>query len=68
MGDPINDCGCVAQFVGNWLSAQYYMFVNKEGKRFVKEDGTRYEDLADEACRRLYRVKEEGKDGFYIHG
>ncbi|MCI9584671.1 MAG: GGDEF domain-containing protein [Clostridium sp.] len=32
------------------------------------EDGTRYEDLADEACRRLYRVKEEGKDGFYIHG
>ncbi len=43
LGDPINDCGCVAQFVGNWLSAQYYMFVNKEGKRFVKEDGTRYE-------------------------
>lgn len=32
------------------------------------EDGTRYEDLADEAGRRLYRVKEEGKDGFYIHG
>lgn len=43
LGDPINDCGCVAQFVGNWLSAQYYMFVNKEGSRFVKEDGTRYE-------------------------
>ncbi len=43
LGDPINDCGCVALFVGNWLSAQYYMFVNKEGKRFVKEDGTRYE-------------------------
>lgn len=43
LGDPINDCGCVAQFVGNWLSAQYYMFVNKEGERFVKEDGTRYE-------------------------
>lgn len=43
LGDPINDCGCVAQFVGNWLSAQYYMFVNKEGTRFVKEDGTRYE-------------------------
>jgi fumarate reductase flavoprotein subunit len=43
LGDPINDCGCVAEFVGNWLSAQYYVFVNKEGKRFVKEDGTRYE-------------------------
>ena len=43
LGDPINDCGCVAEFVGNWLGAQYYMFVNKEGERFVKEDGTRYE-------------------------
>ena len=43
LGDPHNDCGCVAEFVGNWLSAQYYMFVNKEGERFVKEDGTRYE-------------------------
>lgn len=43
LGDPVNDCGCVAHFVGNWLSAQYYMFINKEGKRFVKEDGTRYE-------------------------
>ena len=43
LGDPINDCGCVAQFVGNWLSATEYMFVNKEGERFVKEDGTRYE-------------------------
>lgn len=43
LGDPIKDCGCVAHFVGNWLSAQYYMFVNKEGHRFVKEDGTRYE-------------------------
>lgn len=32
------------------------------------DDGIRYEDLADEAGRRLYRVKEEGKDGFYIHG
>ncbi len=43
LGDPINDCGCVAEFVGNWLGAQYYMFVNLEGQRFVKEDGTRYE-------------------------
>lgn len=43
LGDPINDCGCVAHFVGNWLSATEYMFVNKEGERFVKEDGTRYE-------------------------
>jgi fumarate reductase flavoprotein subunit len=43
LGDPINDCGCVAMFVGNWLSATEYMFVNKEGERFVKEDGTRYE-------------------------
>lgn len=43
LGDPIDDCGCVAEFVGNWLGAQYYMFVNKEGERFVKEDGTRYE-------------------------
>ncbi len=43
LGDPHNDCGCVAEFVGNWLGAQYYMFVNKEGERFVKEDGTRYE-------------------------
>lgn len=43
LGDPINDCGCVAMFVGNWLSATEYMFVNKEGYRFVKEDGTRYE-------------------------
>lgn len=43
LGDPIDDCGCVAMFVGNWLSATEYMFVNKEGERFVKEDGTRYE-------------------------
>lgn len=43
LGDPVEDCGCVAEFVGNWLGAQYYMFVNKEGERFVKEDGTRYE-------------------------
>jgi flavocytochrome c len=43
LGDPIDDCGCVSEFVGNWLGAQYYMFVNKEGERFVKEDGTRYE-------------------------
>ncbi len=43
LGDPIDDCGCVAEFVGNWLGAQYYMFVNLEGQRFVKEDGTRYE-------------------------
>lgn len=41
LGDPKD--GCVAEFVGNWLGAQYYMFVNKEGQRFVKEDGTRYE-------------------------
>ncbi len=48
LGDPINDCGCVAEFVGNWLGAQYYMFVNKEGQRFVKEDGTRAEMSAAE--------------------
>ena len=42
LGDPIEDCGCVSEFVGNWLSATEYMFVNKEGKRFVNEDNTRY--------------------------
>lgn len=42
LGDPINDCGCVSEFVGNWLSATEYMFVNKEGKRFINEDNTRY--------------------------
>lgn len=42
LGDPIDDCGCVSEFVGNWLSATEYMFVNKEGKRFVNEDNTRY--------------------------
>ena len=41
LGDPVD--GCVAEFVGNWLGAQYYVYVNKEGQRFVKEDGTRYE-------------------------
>lgn len=34
-----NHCG---EFVGNWLSATEYMFVNKEGKRFINEDNTRY--------------------------
>ena len=43
LGDPIDDCGCVSEFVGNWLSATEYMFVNKEGERFINEDGTRYE-------------------------
>ncbi len=42
LGDPIDDCGCVSEFVGNWLSATEYMFVNKEGERFVNEDNTRY--------------------------
>ena len=42
LGDPIDDCGCVSEFVGNWLSATEYLFVNKEGKRFVNEDNTRY--------------------------
>lgn len=42
LGDPIDDCGCVSEFVGNWLSATEYMFVNKEGQRFVNEDNTRY--------------------------
>ena len=42
LGDPIADCGCVSEFVGNWLSATEYMFVNKEGKRFINEDNTRY--------------------------
>lgn len=42
LGDPINDCGCVAEFVGNWLSATEYVFVNKEGNRFINEDNTRY--------------------------
>ena len=42
LGDPIDDCGCVSEFVGNWLSATEYMFVNKEGKRFINEDNTRY--------------------------
>ena len=38
LGDPIDDCGCVSEFVGNWLSATEYMFVNKEGKRFILFD------------------------------
>ena len=42
LGDPIDDCGCVSEFVGNWLSATEYMLVNKEGKRFINEDNTRY--------------------------
>ncbi len=42
LGDPINDCGCVSEFVGNWLSATEYVFVNKEGERFINEDNTRY--------------------------
>jgi flavocytochrome c len=42
LGDPIDDCGCVSEFVGNWLSATEYMFVNKEGERFINEDNTRY--------------------------
>ncbi len=42
LGDPTDDCGCVSEFVGNWLSATEYMFVNKEGKRFINEDNTRY--------------------------
>ena len=42
LGDPIDDCGCVAEFVGNWLSATEYVFVNKEGNRFINEDNTRY--------------------------
>ena len=42
LGDPIDDCGCVSEFVGNWLSATEYTFVNKEGKRFINEDNTRY--------------------------
>ncbi len=43
LGDPIDDCGCVAEFVGNWMSATEYLFVNKEGQRFINEDATRYE-------------------------
>ncbi len=43
LGDPIDDCGCVSEFVGNWLSATEYLFVNKEGERFINEDATRYE-------------------------
>lgn len=42
LGDPIEDCGCVSEFVGNWLSATEYIFVNKEGERFINEDNTRY--------------------------
>ncbi len=42
LGDPIDDCGCVSEFVGNWLSATEYIFVNKEGERFINEDNTRY--------------------------
>lgn len=42
LGDPIDDCGCVSEFVGNWLSATEYLFVNKEGQRFINEDNTRY--------------------------
>ncbi len=42
LGDPIDDCGCVSEFVGNWLSATEYLFVNKEGERFINEDNTRY--------------------------
>ncbi len=43
LGDPLDDCGCVSEFVGNWLSATEYLFVNKEGERFINEDATRYE-------------------------
>lgn len=43
LGEPIGGCGYVAMFMSNWLSATKYMFVNKEGHCFVKEDGTRYE-------------------------
>lgn len=42
LGDPIGNCGCVSEFVGNWLSATEYLFVNKEGERFVNEEETRY--------------------------
>lgn len=42
LGDPIGECGCVSEFVGNWLSATEYLFVNKEGNRFINEDNTRY--------------------------
>lgn len=42
LGDPIDGCGCVSEFVGNWLSATEYLFVNKEGERFINEDNTRY--------------------------
>ncbi len=41
LGDPIDDCGCVSEFVGNWANALNYVFVNKEGERFIKEDETR---------------------------
>lgn len=46
LGDP--ETGGVAAFVGNWLGVEEYAFVNKEGKRFVKEDGTRAELSAAE--------------------
>ncbi len=41
LGDPIDDCGCVSEFVGNWANALNYVFVNKEAERFIKEDETR---------------------------
>lgn len=41
LGDPQN--GGVATFVGNWLGVEDYVFVNKEAKRFINEDGRRDE-------------------------
>ena len=35
LGDPT--AGGVADFIGQWMGAEYYVFVNKEGKRFVSE-------------------------------
>lgn len=61
LGDPIDDCGCVSEFVGNWLSATEYMFVNKEGKRFINEDNTRNE-LIDKLLSDGHSVKADTLD------
>ena len=39
LGDPQN--GGVSTYVGDWIGAEYFMFVNKEGKRFVAESERR---------------------------
>lgn len=39
LGDPQN--GGVSTYVGDWIGAEYFMLVNKEGERFVAESERR---------------------------